>query len=108
MDKLFVYGTLGPNKPNEHILKKIGGNWEKGYVLGELYEEGWGADMGYPGIRLENKTNKIQGFIFTSKHLNQHWTELDQFEGAAYKRILTKVFIEDNQTQVEAYIYALK
>ena len=51
MQKLFVYGTLGPGKPNEHILKNIGGTWKKAYVWGELFEEGWGADMGCPGIR---------------------------------------------------------
>jgi len=108
MDKLFVYGTLGPGKPNEHILKKIGGSWEKGYVLGQLHAEGWGADMGYPGIRLENQTDKIFGHIFTSNQLDKHWAELDQFEGAAYERVLTKVFIEGHLAEVEAYIYALK
>jgi len=26
--KLFVYGTLGLGRPNEHVLKAIGGRWE--------------------------------------------------------------------------------
>jgi gamma-glutamylcyclotransferase (GGCT)/AIG2-like uncharacterized protein YtfP len=27
-EKLIVYGTLGPGRPNEHVLKAIGGVWE--------------------------------------------------------------------------------
>ncbi len=36
MEKLFVYGTLGPGRSNEHILKKIGGDWKKGFILGKI------------------------------------------------------------------------
>ncbi|MEM6768042.1 MAG: gamma-glutamylcyclotransferase, partial [Bacteroidota bacterium] len=53
MNKLFVYGTLGPGRPNEHILSSIGGSWQAGSVKGNLYEEGWGAVMGFPGIVLD-------------------------------------------------------
>ncbi|TDT45028.1 gamma-glutamylcyclotransferase (GGCT)/AIG2-like uncharacterized protein YtfP [Maribacter spongiicola] len=107
MQKLFVYGTLGPEKPNEHILKKIGGNWKKGYVLGELFKEGWGSEMGFPGIRLENKIEKIKGYIFYSDNLDQHWKELDDFEGIAYQRIKTEITLEKGGNKEEAFIYAL-
>lgn len=107
MEKLFVYGTLCLGKPNEHILKKITGNWEKGFVKGKLYKEGWGAAMGYPGIRLEEKTEIITGYVFSSDFLNEHWQYLDDFEGSAYKRIKTTVFFEDEKNEVEAFIYVL-
>lgn len=29
MESLFVYGTLGPGRPNAHILEKIGGHGRK-------------------------------------------------------------------------------
>ena len=32
MERLFVYGTLGPGRPNEHILLKIGGTWQPASV----------------------------------------------------------------------------
>jgi len=32
MESLFVYGTLGPGRPNSHILEIIGGSWLKGQV----------------------------------------------------------------------------
>ncbi|MCF2874061.1 MULTISPECIES: gamma-glutamylcyclotransferase family protein [unclassified Tenacibaculum] len=108
MEKLFVYGTLGPEKPNEHILKDIGGKWKEGYVLGKLYEEGWGADVGFPGIRLENKIEKVDGYVFYSNKLEDNWDELDKFEGQAYKRVKTTITIKETGEEVEAYIYSLK
>lgn len=106
-EKLFVYGTLGPGRPNEHILKNIGGSFERGYVTGVLLEKGWGAEMGYPGIRLYAKGEQVAGFLFHSKNLKNHWSALDEFEGAAYERVLTNVQLKDGTT-TEAFIYALK
>ena len=51
---LFVYGTLGPNKPNAHILEVIGGTWRKGSVKGLLKEAGWEAELGFPGLMLNS------------------------------------------------------
>lgn len=107
MDKLFVYGSLGPGKPNEHVLKKIGGTWKKGYVWGKLFEEGWGSEMGFPGIRLEPKEQKIQGYVFCSDNLNAYWEELDSFEGEAYQRVKTEIILEEEKESTEVYIYAL-
>ncbi|OJJ17024.1 hypothetical protein BKI52_30370 [marine bacterium AO1-C] len=108
MEKLFVYGTLAPGKPNEHLLKNIGGSWKKGYVWGKLFEEGWGSDMGFPGIRIDNQAEKIQGHVFCSDKLAEHWNTLDNFEGTAYQRIKTEIILEGEKETVEAFIYALK
>ena len=81
INKLFVYGTLGPGRPNEHVLSNIGGSWEKASVTGILHQEGWGAAMGYPGITLDETGDRVEGFLFTSDTISDHWTELDQFEG---------------------------
>jgi gamma-glutamylcyclotransferase (GGCT)/AIG2-like uncharacterized protein YtfP len=106
-ERLFVYGTLGPDRPNEHILKNIGGSFEEASVIGILYDKGWGAEMGFPGIILDTKGIKVKGFLFSSDRINEHWSELDEFEGGAYERVLTEVEIK-NKTTVEAYIYILK
>ncbi|MBT3203406.1 MAG: gamma-glutamylcyclotransferase [Gammaproteobacteria bacterium] len=106
-DKLFVYGTLGPGRPNEHILKNIGGSWENATVKGYLHQQGWGAEMGYPGITLDKGGDTIKGFIFSSNNIFEHWPELDEFEGDAYERVLTSVEIKDS-TLINAYIYTLK
>ena len=35
---LFVYGTLAPGEPNEHILKDVEGVWLEASVTGKLYQ----------------------------------------------------------------------
>jgi len=105
--KLFVYGTLGPGGPNELILGNIGGSWEVASVRGILHQKGWGAAMGYPGVTLDKAGEKVNGFLFSSDNITEHWSELDEFEGEAYERELTNVALQ-NKTFVQAYIYTLK
>ena len=107
LERLFVYGTLGPGRPNEHILSAIGGDWAPASVRGTLRQEGWGAALGYPGIDLDENGNEVAGFLFTSEKLADHWIALDAFEGAAYTRVLTTVTLQDGST-VDASIYALR
>ena len=103
---LFVYGTLGPGRPNEHVLTAIGGTWEEAFVKDYLKPQGWGAQMGYPGIVLDDTGDEIQGYIFCSDKLDDHWDELDDFEGKEYKRVLVTAKTKGNM-EVEAYIYIL-
>ena len=107
IEKLFVYGTLAPNRPNEHILKKIGGSWQDAIVIGKLKEEGWGAEMGYPGIELNDNADEIKGSIFNSENLSNHWNMLDNFEGKGYERVIAKAKLKDKSI-VETYIYTLR
>ena len=106
IERLFVYGTLAPGRPNEHVLSAIGGSWEAASVTGSLRQEGWGAAMGYPGIDLDEHGDEVQGFLFSSEKLSDHWAKLDAFEGKSYERVLTVVKLRGNRT-VDAYIYTL-
>lgn len=106
-EKLFVYGTLGPGRPNEHVLTSIGGSWEAATVKGTLREKGWGAEMGYPGIDLDEQGGEVEGFLFTSENLSEHWVNLDAFEGEAYHRVRAKVKLK-NGCIVDACIYKLR
>lgn len=103
---LFVYGTLAPGEPNEHVLKPINGTWQKGIVKGELYESGWGAAMGFPGIVLDPVGSDVSGQLFSSAELDAHWPRLDAFEGDGYQRVITTVWLA-NGDKVDAYIYEL-
>jgi len=105
--RLFVYGTLGPGKPNEYILSAIGGTWEEASVNGFLNPQGWGAKMGYPGIVLDDAGDEIKGYIFCSDKLGNHWDELDEFEGQDYERVLARVKTKD-KIAIEAYIYVIR
>jgi hypothetical protein len=74
--RLFVYGTLAPGRPNEQVLADIPGEWEPATVAGTLHQEGWGAEVGYPGIVLEEHGGEVEGFLFSSESLAEHGTPL--------------------------------
>lgn len=105
-EHLFVYGTLAPGRPNAHILADVPGTWEPAVVRGYLRQEGWGADVGYPGIVLSEEGDEVKGFIFASEVLSAHWQRLDEFEGSAYRRELVTAQRGDG-TMVQACIYSL-
>ncbi|RJL73031.1 gamma-glutamylcyclotransferase family protein [Acinetobacter radioresistens] len=108
-EHLFVYGTLAPNRPNAHILEKIdsSGLWREAKIYGVLEQKGWGADVGFPGLVLSaDRAVEIEGFLFSSNKIHQHWNELDEFEGNEYSRQLIEVILENGEKQ-SAYVYAL-
>lgn len=105
--RLFVYGTLAPGRPNAHMLADVPGTWEPASVIGRLIPEGWGAAAGYPGIVLRKQGDEVEGLLFSSEKLEEHWSRLDEFEGEGYERVLTTVKLSDG-TSVEAFVYALR
>lgn len=107
MSSLFVYGTLGPGRPNAHILENIGGRWLEGCVRGRLVDEGWGADFGFPGIVLESGGDEVKGYLFISDALSAHWAMLDEFEGEGYERVPVEVITADGNV-IDSNIYGLK
>lgn len=107
IEHLFVYGTLGPGRPNEHVLTEIGGTWINASIKGHLHNEGWGSEQGYPAIELSDNGDVVEGFLFISGNLSDHWSNLDKFEGEAYKRVLAEVTLKDG-SKIDAHIYTLK
>ena len=107
MTSLFVYGTLQPGGPNADVLSPISGTWQKATVSGRLVEAGWGAELGFPGLRLVEDAEDIKGSVLTSADLDTFWEELDDFEGAQYKRVLTTVTLESGEN-LTAFVYALR
>jgi gamma-glutamylcyclotransferase (GGCT)/AIG2-like uncharacterized protein YtfP len=101
---LFVYGTLAPGRPNEHVLAEVPGRWEPAQVRGTLLEQGWGAALGFPVIALSPGGDVVEGFLLTSDVLDEHWLRLDEFEGEGYERVLTEVEVAGGRT-ANAFIY---
>lgn len=102
---LFVYGTLGRGRANEHLLARIGGSWAAATVRGRLIDRGWGAAAGFPALVLDEDTDPVRGHLFVSPALADHWDELDAFEGEEYRRVRTTALREDG-SPVEAFVYA--
>ncbi len=107
MSSLFVYGSLQPNGPNEHVLSKISGTWQKATVIGHLVEAGWGAALGYPGVKLVENGEIIEGHVLTSVSLDTFWGELDTFEGEQYERVMTLCKLDTGE-RLAAFTYALR
>jgi gamma-glutamylcyclotransferase (GGCT)/AIG2-like uncharacterized protein YtfP len=106
IQRLFVYGSLRPGQSNEHVLKAIGGTWQEASVRGHLKQVVEASGV-YPAIVLDATADVVTGYIFHCDTLDQHWKNLDEFEGEAYKRILVTVQTKDH-IAIEAYIYALR
>ncbi len=107
MERLFIYGSLQPGGPNEHVLDAIGGDWEPAVIRGKLVEAGWGAEMGYPGLVIDDSGVDVHGHVFASRDLCAHWHDLDGFEGKEYKRIVAPVTLRGG-AQVRAHVYVLR
>jgi gamma-glutamylcyclotransferase (GGCT)/AIG2-like uncharacterized protein YtfP len=107
MDKLFVYGTLMPNNKNFFILKNILGNWQKAFTFGSVKKIRLEKDFEYDAIIPNSKVDKINGYLLTSFSLKYLWKKLDCYEGKHYQRVITDVYLKNNQ-KTKAYIYSLK
>lgn len=107
IDCLFVYGSLAPGRPNAHVLANLSGTWESATVRGELLERGWGAELGFPGLVLDEHGSDVAGLLFTSPQLSACWARLDEFEGEGYERVYAPVSLLTGETSV-AYVYALR
>jgi gamma-glutamylcyclotransferase (GGCT)/AIG2-like uncharacterized protein YtfP len=106
MERLFVYGTLAPGRPNHGVLGSIPGNWEAASLKGNLLDEGWGTEFGCPGIMPSDEGEEVEVFVFSSDHLSEHWSMLDEYEGTGYKRVAVLVKTASGE-EIEAYVYAL-
>ena len=107
MERLFIYGSLQPGGPNEHVLADVDGNWEPAFIKGHLVEAGWGASMGYPGLVIDGDGRDIHGHVLSSAELTTIWQTLDDFEGEEYERVTARVTLRGGES-VEASVYALR
>lgn len=111
---LFGCGTLAPGEVNARVLGALDGSWTKAKVKGVLCDAGWGAAHGFPGLRLFRRaasstdapSDFVSGLLFESDGLSEMWPELDEFEGADYRRELTQAIFEDGTTK-PCVVYAV-
>ena len=107
MCRLAVYGSLAPGRPNHDLLNGLSGRWIEGTVRGRLLQEGWGAEIGYPGIVLDLDGPTVGVQLFESSDLPDHWTRLDAFEGSGYRRTVTAVSTAAGDLLASIYVLAL-
>jgi len=102
---LFVYGTLAPGEANYHLMDGMRGTWQRARVKGRRGQCEWGPYKGYPAFYAEKTDEFVDGQVFSSTDLPDHWDRLDAFEGEAYPRVTIKAVLEDG-TEIATQIYA--
>ncbi len=107
MERLFIYGSLQPGGPNEHILADVEGDWQPAVLNGRLVEAGWGASIGYPALVIDDDGGEIHGYLLSSTQLSDLWARLDDFEGEEYERVSAVVMLRGGE-RVRASVYALR
>jgi gamma-glutamylcyclotransferase (GGCT)/AIG2-like uncharacterized protein YtfP len=105
--RLFVYGTLAPGRPNEHVLADLEATWTPAQVRGHLVAQGWGAALGHPGLTPDDSAPWVDGLLFESAELPDHWSRLDDFEGPGYERLLVSARLADG-SMVSTFVYAIR
>lgn len=101
--RLATYGSLAPGRVNHHEMNGMTGQWRTGIVHGLLVKMGWGADLGYPAIILDEAGEVVDVFIFESADLPDHWARLDAFEGDQYTRLVTEAQTDTGPVPVSIY-----
>ena len=104
--RLATYGTLAPGRPNHGQLAGLSGRWLAGRVRGSLVQEGWGAELGYPGLILDAGGPLVEVDVFESSALPHHWHRLDAFEGPGYRRVATDVSTAEGVLPASIYVLA--
>ena len=95
-----------PGGQYAHLLDKAGNDWQPASVTGFFDVNGWGHSVGYPALLLHPQGTTITGMLLTSRTLQTLWSELDEFEGAAYLRRQATVTCKDG-SQTTAAVYEL-
>ena len=98
MNSLFVYGTLAPGERNAHIMDGMTGTWQKASVRGKRFINGWGIHKMAPGFFPDPTGPVVNGLVFSSPDLPDHWERLDIFEGADYQRVEIEATLENGET----------
>ena len=104
---LIVYGSLAPGGPNHRLLDDLAGEWRRGWITGELIEQGWSAAMSFPALRWCPEGSRVPAHLLVSDGLPAHWSRLDDFEGLEYDRILAPFQDRDGRMFV-GYVYAME
>ena len=107
MNSLFVYGTLAPGEPNAHIMDSMVGHWHKASVRGKRFINGFGIHKNAPGFSPDPKGPIVNGLIFTSTDLPNHWSRIDAFEGPDYQRVEIEATLDSGEI-ITTFIYRIK
>lgn len=101
--RLAIYGSLAPGRINHHVIADVPGTWHDGCVRGSLTHVGWGSAHGFPALAWDPLADPVPVKLLDSPQLTEHWSRLDEFEGAEYRRLLVTVEFPDSVRVANLY-----
>lgn len=102
---LAVYGTLAPGEMNDEVMADIDGLWRAGTVHGHRSTWPDGPYRGLPRLVLDPDGPAVPVQVLHAPDLPEHWDRLDDFEGVAYRRVLTTVAYDGDDETGRAWVY---
>lgn len=97
-ERLIVYGSLAPGGPNNFMLARLEGAWQKCTIRGRM-----GKYRGFKVFRFDPDGDEHQAWLFSSPALPEKFPDLDDFEGDEYRRTLIPVRIGGEEILANIY-----
>ncbi len=96
--KLIVYGSLVPGEANHFLLAGLTGQWHKCHIRGHM-----GQYRGFKSFRYDPKGPQHRAWLLESFELSRFITDLDDFEGEGYKRIIIPAQVDGRWVMAQVY-----
>jgi gamma-glutamylcyclotransferase (GGCT)/AIG2-like uncharacterized protein YtfP len=96
--KLIVYGSLAPGEANHFLLTGLAGEWCRCHIRGYL-----GQFRGFKSFRYDPQGPEHLAWLLGSAELPQVISELDDFEGEEYERIIIPAKLGEQWVMAQVY-----
>ncbi|MGZ8866812.1 MAG: gamma-glutamylcyclotransferase family protein [Thermoanaerobaculia bacterium] len=96
--RLVVYGSLAPGEANHHIVEGLKGRWFPCVITGSIE-----MHDGHRVFRWDEKGSRIDAQLLSSPKLPGAWPEIDEFEGAGYRRRVIPVEVGGKRLLANVY-----
>jgi gamma-glutamylcyclotransferase (GGCT)/AIG2-like uncharacterized protein YtfP len=96
--RLVVYGSLAPGEANHHVVEGLIGRWDPCVITGSIE-----MHDGYRIFRWDEKGSRVDAQLLSSPKLPGAWPEIDEFEGADYRRRVIPVEVGGKKLLASVY-----
>jgi hypothetical protein len=96
--RLVVYGSLAPGGLYHFLLADLPGTWEQCVIRGRMGQYG-----GFKAFHYDTAGPEHPAWLFASAELPRVISELDDFEGEAYERVVIPVRVSGRWVMAQVY-----
>jgi gamma-glutamylcyclotransferase (GGCT)/AIG2-like uncharacterized protein YtfP len=97
-EQLVVYGSLAPGGLYHFLLADLPGTWEQCVIRGRMERYG-----GFKALRYDAAGPEHPAWLFSSAELPRVISELDDFEGDTYERLVIRVRVGGRWVMAQVY-----